>query len=278
MREFVIINEENAQAFRKLIPSGVYTFLLMPDMLALGAVEDNVAIAAAVFRADDEGSAELLSICVDEKYRRQGLGTELMSDAADILSESAEVTRFFLSYEDTGAQEAFKAFLKYLEFSVEEDEAVCICTTIGDLKQIGVLQGGGSEKCESFAELTSIQKKRLAEEEMDLTPYLKDGVIDWKMSCTVFEDSTLIGCLVFTYEKDGSLNLSWARNEGDRPENMLLMLRKAVAAAKDYPDERKLYIPLLNASSRRLAEGLLEGHYEKCEQSYRAELYLFEEE
>ena len=58
---------------------------------------------------------------------------------------------------------------------------------------------------------------------------------------------------------------------------MLLMLRHAAAAAAAHPDDKKIYIPLLNASSRKLAEGLLAGHYKKCEQSYKAELYLFEE-
>ncbi len=277
MREFVIIDEGNAQAFRKLIPSEVYTFLLIPDVLALGIVEDNVAIAAVVFRADDEGDAELLSVCVDENYRRQGLGTELMSQAADILTENVQVTRFFCSYEDAGDKESFVAFLKYLEFSIEEDDAVCIRTTVGDLKQIEILKGSGSGKCEAFDDLTTMQKKKLGDEDMDLAPYFRDGNVDGKMSCAIFDDSAVIGCLVFTKEKDGSLDIAWARNEGDRPENMILMLRHAVAAAKDYPDDRMIYIPLLNASSRKLAEGLLAGHYTKCEQSYKAELYLFEE-
>ena len=275
--EFVIIDQTNAKAFRKLIPSEVYTFVLMPDILAVGIVDNYVAIAAAVFRADDEGNAELLSVCVDEKYRRQGLATELMNDAADILCENANVTRFFCSYEDDGKRESLIAFLKYLDFSIEEDEAACLSTTVGDLKQIEVLKGGGSEKCEALSNLTSRQIKTLSEEEMDLASYFRDGIVDGKMSCVIYEDNAVKGCLIFTKEEDGSLNISWARNEGDRPENMLRMMRHAVAAAKDYPDDKKLYIPLLNASSRKLAEGVLAGHYEKCEQSYKAELYLFEE-
>ncbi|MBR5420195.1 MAG: GNAT family N-acetyltransferase [Lachnospiraceae bacterium] len=278
MTEYVKIDEENAMAFRKLIVSGAYPFLLMPDIFAIGVTEDNVAIAAEVFRIGDDGGAELLSICVDEKYRRQGLASEMLAAAADFICDRTDVNRFYCSYDDTGEQEAFIGFLKSFDFNIEEDEDCCIRTTVGDLKQISVLQSSGKSNCIAFEDTTSLQKKMLGSEDMDLEPYMNEGVVDGKMSCIMMDDSQLCGCLIFTNAEDGSLDLSWARNDGDQPENMLKMLRHAVAGAKDYPEDKKIYIPLLNAQSRKLAEGLLKGHYEKCEQSYNAELYLFDEE
>ena len=259
MYEYIIIDEDNATAFRPLIREDAYPFVLDDGILALGIVEEFFPVAALVCRLDGEGSADILSLFVTEDHRRKGLATDLLSTAADILMQEADINRFSCEFTDTGEEEALTAFLKYLEFDIKEEAGGCFLTNFGQLRSSSVLKGEG-KKCIEYKDMNTKQRYLLFDEEMDLQLYEGEGEIEGSMSCVVCNEES--GAL------DGSSKSS---------TTLLRMLRHAMAAGSAYPDDQKLYIPVINDNSAKLAEKLLEGICERTEQAYTASLYLEDE-
>ncbi len=275
MYEFLIIDEENAAAFRPLIREDAYPFIINNGVLALGIVDDFFAVAALVCQLDGEGAAQILSIFVAKEHRRKGLATELLSTAADILIQEGEISRFVCDYTDNGEEEAFTGLLRYLEFDIKEGAEGCYLTTFGQLRGVNALKGEG-KKCIEYKDLDKNQRALLTNEEMDLTLYEGEGEIESNMSCVIYDDKEkkLDGCLIFTKEESGDLVLSWARGSNRNSTVILQMLRHAVSAGSAYDDGQKIYIPVINEKSAELAEKLLEGASERIERSYTAELEL----
>lgn len=278
MYEYIVIDEDNATAFHPLIREDAYPFITDDGVMALGIVEEFFPVAALVCRLDGEGSADILSLFVTEDHRRKGLATDLLSTAADILMQEADINRFSCEFTDTGEEEALTAFLKYLEFDIKKEAGGCFLTSFGQLRSSSVLKGEG-KKCIEYKDMNTKQRNLLFDEEMDLQLYEGEGEIEGSMSCVICneESGALDGCLIFTKEENGDLVLSWARGSSKSSTTLLRMLRHAVAAGSEYPDDQKVYIPVINDTSEKLAEKLLEGISERTERVYSASLYLEDE-
>ncbi|MCR4641510.1 MAG: GNAT family N-acetyltransferase [Lachnospiraceae bacterium] len=285
MVELIQINKDNALAFRPLIREDAYPFLLDPDVFALGLVNDDTAFAAAVFRVHDGGEAELLSIAVSESGRRQGYGTELLVEATDFMVDRMDVIRLSCDFVEGGDdKEAFKGFLKYLEFETEKQAGGCYRISLKKLRENRLLEGG-SKDCRSVADLTTMERKLLYREEMDLKPLEEQGWIEEQVSCVKQDGPSLSSVLIFTKgdgsgdiygdePKEGALCIQWARSDSDNPAGLLSLFRHAMKKLESYPEDTEIYVPVLNEASERLAEKILGEGAEKIEQSYHAELDL----
>lgn len=82
--EFVRLNTEGIAAFRNVILEHVYTQLLQMEdfdeegVIVLGALAGDVPVAAVAAQLYLGDEIYIHSIAVDEAYRRQGIGTELV--------------------------------------------------------------------------------------------------------------------------------------------------------------------------------------------------------
>ncbi|MCR5251291.1 MAG: GNAT family N-acetyltransferase [Lachnospiraceae bacterium] len=278
--ELIMIDSECAHAFHSLIREDAYPFLITGEMLALGLVDDETqeAVGAVLFSMDDEeGEAELRSICVAAPYRRQGWGTELMASAADFFAEMTDVNRFVCDFTENEGDDSFRKFLDYLEFEVQESGSACYRTSSKKLSKIKVLQTE-ARHVTPYRDLTQTQKKLLYGERMDLKPFIDDNLVDENLSCVRLRDGKLAACLIFVRDyQGGNLVLQWANNPGGIPADLLRVFRYAASEAKRYPNEIPIYVPAMNGRSEHLSALLLKGISEKTEQGYRAELNLFGE-
>lgn len=274
MLELIQITPDNAIAFTHLIKEDVYLYVADPATVSIGIVDDKMPVAALLVRAADDGSSEILSICVDHEYRRQGLATELLIRAADYLTQDMEVNRLNCSFTLRDGDDSFLGYLKYLEFEINEVPGGCYVTTFGELRQLKEL-AGPTGSCVPFSELTTIQKKQLKDGAMDVSDLLENDSIEPDMSAFLLEGNVIRSCLIFTKDEEDpdAYTIAWSRNTGS-PADMLYLLRYALKASTA-ADEVKLYVPVLNERSERLTVGILGDKGRKIETSYEAKLSLF---
>ncbi|MBQ7679728.1 MAG: GNAT family N-acetyltransferase [Butyrivibrio sp.] len=276
MIEYIRIIPDNAVFFRHLMREDAYLYIPDPGTIGIGLAEDSQPFAALVFRVPEEGRAQVLSLYVQKNYRRQGYGTELMVTMADYLEAFTEVTRVDCDYDlRNDTESALPAFLAYLDFDVQQAPGGCYVTTLGQLRQIRGLQGGGGS-CIPYAEMSILQKKMLYQEELDLKPEMDAGLIEESMSCVRMEGDTIEGCLIFVRDEQdpGALNLLWARNNR-YPAGMASLLGSALQGASAYGDDTRLIIPVMNERSERLAAGILGDRAQKTETVWHATLALY---
>ncbi|MCR5503014.1 MAG: GNAT family N-acetyltransferase [Lachnospiraceae bacterium] len=279
MKELVLITPENASSFRPIIRESAYPHIADEDTAALGLADDSVPFGAIVFRISDPGTAELLSIYVRPEYRRQGFASELMSEMGDYLEAQTEVTRVVCDYDlREDVKSSIPDFLSSFEFEISEKPGGCFVTTFEDLRAIRDL-AGGADDVTSYGDLTTMQKKLLYDEDIDLKPDMDSGAIEETISCVKLEDGKIPACLLFTADETDpdSLYLLWARNDGT-PVQLLQLFRHVVSASESFAGEKKLYIPVLNERSEKLAAGLLGDRARKIETAYHAELALYDPE
>ncbi|MCR5093417.1 MAG: GNAT family N-acetyltransferase [Lachnospiraceae bacterium] len=291
MLDLVRIIPENAPAFMPLIKENAYLYVMDEAAISVGITEDGMPIAALLFQVLDDGNCEILSICVDSEHRRQGFATELLVKAADFLAEETECSRFICRYDvRDDAEDSFTGFLEYLGFTITRLPGGCFVTTIGELKQVRELEGGAAG-CVSFAKLTTMQKKQLREASETLAELMDEEMseeageesvretIEENLSCVIYDDKTIRSYVIFTTDPEDpeALSVAWAETSGT-PADMLFLMRHAMHAAAAYPDDKKIYIPVVNERSERLVEKLLGDHAKRIEKYYEAQLDLYSEE
>ncbi|MBR5969305.1 MAG: GNAT family N-acetyltransferase [Lachnospiraceae bacterium] len=276
MPELTQITAENARAFRALIRTDAYPFLADDATLGLGLVEKDTPVGALVMRPDGEGAARLLSLAIAEVCRRKGFATELLTKAADIFSGTGKIYRVICeTTRRPGEENALCGLLESLRFRIEETDMCCYMTDFGETRKQKRLTGDGKEAgVTPYGKLTTRQKKMLYDEEMDLKPLMDSGRIEEKLSCVMIRDGAMSSCLVFVKEEDALL-IQWARTSQKNPAEILYLMRYALALSKDYTDETKLIIPVLNGESKKLTEKLFGDGLKKTETGYRAVLPLY---
>lgn len=277
--EFARISPENAAAFHTMIREEAYPFLMDSNVIGIGLVDDHrEAAGAVVARVDDEGVAELMSVCVAKAYRRKGYGTELLVELADVLVYDDRAWRFKCDFAEKKGSDGFRKFLKSLGFNISKNEEICYMTSTKKMAKIPELQNR-KPRCIAYKDMTEIQKKQLYGRGMDLKPLMDKGLVDGNISCVKLRNGRVSGCLIFVrvYENK-ALMIQWAENSREYPLDALRMFSFAAEVAGRFRKDLPVYVPALNTRSAKLADRLLKKYSEVVEQGYSAYLNLSEDD
>lgn|GEM_PF-4151968 len=95
---FVDLNEKNILSFEPYIPTEYLELILQEDYFGIGAVRGTAACGAVMLHYERESSVlKMLSVCVDEAVRKQGIGERLF-DQVKGLAESLPVKTIEYDY------------------------------------------------------------------------------------------------------------------------------------------------------------------------------------
>ena len=278
MIELSEITTGNLSAYAPYIRAEAVSSFGAGETAGFGLAEDEKPFAAIVFRDTGEGAAHVLSLYVDEVYRRKGYGTELMTAAMDFLIAmggvyrmTVDATRFESDREDT-----LHLFLQAFESEIETGVAGCFGTTLGKARAVKVLQAVPPQEITPYGKLSPFRKKCLYDEPIDLSDMMQEGTIEEDMSCVFLKDDAIDACVIFEKDEDG-LTVAWARTSQSAPVRIILLLQYAIAHATAYDDDCPVHIPVLNAESERLMMRLLGDDAKRVESGYRATIPLFGE-
>ena len=274
--ESFVVGRRNADAFTPLLTEEFRERLEDPDLCLIGASAERRAVGAAILSVDEETthSAQLLYLAVAEKYRREGVGTELLNRCLRVSRQFA-VDRLecaLIGGEDTEKTEEDALAALLTAWGMEQDEGeqgVCGSFFLKDLKKNGILFRAFGDDKKSML--------KFKQEETGNCFCLGDTKRSLLTDCDM-EEMAPCGFegmdkeLSFVYVKDGAIEADFL--VGKRGENfcvewmtmgphhridalIFLMDFSMNAALKKYPEETKIIYSAWNDRAKALIDRIL---------------------
>ena len=154
-RKIILIGAENIGAFSPLLGDA-----FQPGRIGLGCLVGEEVAGAAVFSVTD-GLCTMDSILVREKYRMQGIGRLLFTEAAQTFKESG-VTHFMANF---GRIDGMTEFLRSIGFTVVTSGHVCLVDlkTLADAALVRrvLREAAETRRVLPYSKLNMNQKKEL---------------------------------------------------------------------------------------------------------------------
>ena len=273
--ESFVVDKENAAAFLPLLSKEFRERLGEWDLCLIGASAERRAVGAAILQIDEETySARLQYLAVSEKYRREGVGTELLNrclrTARQFATDSLNCVLVF--GEGPGEEDGKALAALFKAWGMEEDQAapgVFGSFSLKDLKKTGILFRAFGDDKKSMLKFKQEETGNcfcLGETKEAL---LTDCDMDTMAPCG-FEG--LEKELSFVYAKDGSIEASFlvGRREDSfcvewmtmgphhRIDALIYLMDFSMnAALKKYPEDTKIIYSAWNDRAKALINRIL---------------------
>ena len=133
-------------------------------LAVIGAAEGSKAVGAACGYADEDGCFNILGIYVAPKYRKKGIGTELLNAVAETAKGVKKGIPVRLAFCEGDAEaESLLAFMKALGYKETDRGERLYRFTVGDLKNKAYFPAKyKNPHLKSFAEMRSEEIKKIA--------------------------------------------------------------------------------------------------------------------
>ena len=277
MIDILNLKEDDPKDFYEMITSKGQECFKTQDSYVIGVRVDEEA-AGAIAVEIDGGNAVISSLYVDPKYRRHGIGTELVYQASCFTTYSEGVYHMCATFAESENDDAgLVGFFKWLDFDMGVDELHGAYTvTLRDASEAEVLKKASSAGVVEIGKVPSSVKNRLMGEHPSLRAVFGANNIETDMSCFVEADYSkdyLPDCLIFGKEDD-ELVMMWAQAEGSKMDIVKLLKFALEKALTKYGPNQKIRIPYINENSKRLVQKLLGEKAVVTETVYIASLLL----
>lgn len=253
---------------------GVFRSLLLPEtadalaagepVTALALTENGLALGAAAGYLEG-GRFQISSLYVSPDHRRRGGGRLLVATLAQLAAPYAGGMEFhFTSTREE--HETLPPFLAAMGFREEADNGENIfLTTLGTAADNPFFSGAGKGMGTPLSELNPgalslVEKAALAAD----APLPEGGVtaagVDREVSVAAFEGSEPKAFVLLDHSFPGALTLSAAWSVSRNPAVLPMLLRSAMARAREkYPLGTPLAVQATGSSSAKLVQALLAG-------------------
>jgi GNAT superfamily N-acetyltransferase len=207
---FAALSKPQYGEYEGFLSADAEDYLMDEGVGVLGAFNDDTdeLIAAAVFT--EEENAKLLSIAVADEYRRQGVGSALLSHMAKMLKKAGAKGMECLlsgSPEESGAGSGTGMFFRKCGFTPAgsySDFSLSISSAGQEPQLDSLIKEGPEEGCEK-APHPGTQEAELLMDFLPIEP--EEGVLDYSPSfSTVYrKNGKIIGCFLVSEEGDAFL-------------------------------------------------------------------------
>lgn len=231
-KKIILIGAENIGAFSPLLGDA-----FQPGRIGLGCLVGEEVAGAAVFSVTD-GLCTMDSILVREKFRRQGIGRLLFTEAAQTFRESG-VTHFMANF---GRIDGMTEFLRSIGFTVVTSGHVCLVDlkTLADAALVRrvLREAAETRRVLPYSKLNMNQKKELQikARAFGFSPELwAKGAIHPELSFAMVRGGHATGMLLSAREGDDflvSLLMNTDRNKTTLPLILSHFLAAALKKAK----------------------------------------------
>ena len=258
--ESFLVGKGTLDAFMPLLDEGARELAEREDCLIAGACVDKQAAGAAILLLDEDisGSGQILHFFVSDKFRRMGVGTELLNRCLRILRQFAVSTMDCVVMGGTseGSGEGdLEQFFTAWGMEKDPDEGVAGSFTLDDVAEAGKLGENDTAACMPLGKI----KPGILDKGRDGLIYNGDWQqADQELSFAYVSDQR-IRAVFLVREHAGSLFVEWMEVEkGGNPKWLLsLMERSLSVAGKRYPGDTAVSFTAWNESAIKLIDYLL---------------------
>ena len=272
MYEAVGLDKNNVDAFSGLLRLGMEAEIKYnPFCVGIGLIEEGAPIAAAVGAVEDAMCFNLLSLCVDEGHRRQGVASVLMEYLCDRCLE-AEVRTIFAEYPKLDWLEGLDEFLQEYGFEKEELGDCLYSVRLSELKNLAIfnIEVKNSNMKESVIDFESFPDFKLKAFAARLNyqgkPYLADllelNKMDGRLSL-VYTDKQAddIRAVLCASRRDGGVQIDWVYGNQKESASLLYLFRAFYEGLKrEAKEDLVISMATVTPESRKLAEGILKDY------------------
>lgn len=292
-----LVNEGNVKSFFPFMNDEVKAYVSYcfangyeGNLVILGLVDDdadNEPVGVLVCELDtNQGIADITTLFIKTKYRRNGYATELVILLCTYLSYMIErfkvvctVTKYnnlFFDGEANGT--GLMKLFSYLEFDEEKvEDAGCYYCTVGDLRDNEILKKKGNHKFKKLSEATRAEKSLLENEEREyLFEAVCEGKIDQGLSRLFIVDGEIKACALFSSDEK-SITFEWGSVDSEYKMALVPMLSEICEEIFNTRDDStEIYFPYINDHSKALVEKILKEHLKIAEENFIYEYSLLD--
>lgn len=258
--ESFLVGKGAIQAFGPLLDEEARELAERDECLIVGACVDKQAAGAAILLLDEDisGSGQILHFFVSDKFRRMGVGTELLNRCLRILRQFAVSTMDCVVMGETseGSREGdLEQFFTAWGMEKDPDEGVAGSFTLDDVAEAGKLGENDTAACIPLGKIKPV-----------ILDKGRDGLIyngDWQqadqeLSFAYVTDQKL-RAVFLVRERAGSLFVEWMEVEkGGNPKWLLSLMERSLSiAGKRYPGNTLVRFTAWNESAIKLIDYLL---------------------
>jgi GNAT superfamily N-acetyltransferase len=259
----LVLTEDNKEAFVSYIPPYIYEYISEPDVLALGAYDDDSSIATGVLVAQvNRYRLAIIWFYVGESYRRQGFAKEMLERMMYVTGETKGIFAITVDVDAESDNELLLALFTQYGFDITDDTEPVYSLTVGMLAENHFLNfartdGAHVIPLRAVPEYTrSVFDKKLMLNDVGLPIELPIPWENYDSKCSIgyIERGELEGILLFTKLED-SLELSFAYVAAGLNIALAAMLREAcLAITKTYDAGTQVTISALGDVSASIVE------------------------
>ncbi|MDR2088869.1 MAG: GNAT family N-acetyltransferase [Clostridiales Family XIII bacterium] len=259
----VPIDQKNKDAFLPLLDPFFAEALGDPDVVALGAADENDEAAGALVCRLREDWADIIWLYADPRFRGRGIGRMLLIELISALLKEPEIRGVFAEYEDTKENINLTRLFSQSAFNLEDESKAIYAVTLADVAESPLWKRGMDDsRVVSLEDADETQWKAFQIELMENDqPVAADLPIDRSAFhprlSVVYADEGKIRGLILMRESEGAPELSYAHVLPGNESALGAMLHKVGRLALDaFPPSTPIRFTPVNEAGDRIAEKL----------------------
>jgi len=279
MIEYTLLDRKKAEVYQAYLTPEVYERRLEKKVFFYGASTETEIVGVAALEAGQE--SELLSVAVSPAWQRQGIGSELVDRAGDLLKENgASLFTTYLSGTEEEI-EGLDTFLWRCGFNLTEEQPVGNFI-VEDAKESEILKKAAGtrmpkEVC-TLSEVPAIVEKTFANYLQTQDQYYgwDSGRIRKDLSAVYLEKQGITACVLLSEGEEKELILEFAYVDAachDQLALLHLLGHSLNLISEKYPKDTKMSIITMNPVSENILTKIL-GENLKRESIRRYEIEL----
>lgn len=226
-RKVLLLDKEiYGEYFKGLILPEEREKLENEETFLIGAMEDGNPLGAVLWELE-ASRARLLSIAVESKHRRMGIGTALLRYSMKVLRQLECYGVYAITLPE---EEATAGLLKSFGMVSEAEESASFKVTLEDVQNIKHFRGNSSHTIALREVLPSCYGYFLNQYfSMDSSMFEKKM---FEQECSRFivrNQKILAG--IFVEKEENTLSVAWLHSVSNKPEDLLYLLQDAVKEA-----------------------------------------------
>ena len=258
-RQVVLLEKSIYGEYLKgLILPEVWEDLENEETFLIGAIEDGVPLGAALWKLETT-SVRLLSIVVESKHRRMGIGTALLRYSMKVLHQLNCDGVYAVTLPD---EEAAAKLLESFGMSSEAEASASFKTTLEDVEKVKYLQGNNCHTVALKEVSQGIYNYYLNQHVSLDNRMFQKSLFEQDCSRCIVRDRQIVAGIFIEKEENG-LSVAWLHSATNKAEDLIYLLQDAVREGiRIYPKDTMIRFTCYSDALLKIIHKLFDGKIE----------------